>query len=67
MAAVVISGAVITKDDGRSGMYKEKCESCGYVSGTTKNFSSGGSGNSVMSSSFVCHKCKNRQDVKIKH
>lgn len=70
MTISVLSGAVIHKDDGKSTvMYKEKCESCGYVSGSTKNtpFSSAQTTGSVYSSSFVCQKCKKRQEVKIKH
>jgi len=70
MAVSVLSGAVIHKDDGRSNvMYKEKCDSCGYVNGSTKStpFTSAKTTGSTYSSSFVCPKCKNRQDVKIKH
>ena len=70
MAISVLSGAVIYKDDGKSPvMYKEKCESCGHVSGSTKNtsFTSANTTNSVFSASFVCTKCKKKQEVKIRH
>lgn len=70
MAVSVLCGAEIHKDDGKSSvMYKEKCESCGHVSGSTKNtsFSSAQTSGSTYSSSFVCQKCKSRQKVQIKH
>lgn len=70
MAVSVMCGAVIHKDDGRSSvMYKEKCEACGYVDGSTTNapFTSAQTTNSVYSSSFVCPKCRNKQEVKIRH
>lgn len=67
MSASVLSGAVLVSDNGSSARYKEKCESCGHVGSSTKNMNSSGSGHSTFSSSFVCPKCRNRQEVKIQH
>jgi len=69
MAASVVCGAVIVNTRGTDVTYKEKCESCGYVSGSTKHAPINSSRNmhSTFSSSFMCPKCHKRQEVKIAH
>lgn len=67
MAATVLCGAIIVSDNGSSARYKDKCESCGYVGSSIKNMNSSGNGHTIFTSSFMCPKCRNRQEIQIQH
>jgi hypothetical protein len=60
--ASALSGAVIVSQDGTRMVYRKKCESCGHVEpGTT----SGSVPSGTLRTSFVCSKCRSRQEIEI--
>jgi hypothetical protein len=62
--AVVLSGAVIIKQEGSQITYKNKCEKCGWVDSSTTTTSAPNK-NSTRSTSFTCQKCRNDQRILI--
>lgn len=62
--AFALSGAVIVEQRGSMINYRKKCEYCGHVEGGGTTTSAPSSGN-VMTSSFLCEKCRTSNEVRI--
>ena len=64
MAAVVLQGAVLLKEQGTDLTLKRKCEKCGWVADSP--ITAGGPGKGAKTSTlFSCPKCKNNQKIEI--
>lgn len=57
-------GCIIIREDGNAIVWKEKCESCGYVGPTQHHSSKPGSG-TILNTGFYCPNCRRNQEVRI--
>ena len=56
-------GCIIIREQGGTIVYRDKCESCGWVGSTEHHV--GNPGGAILNSGFRCFSCGKQQEVRI--